>query len=434
MSLTSISVQATGLKPLDFLRWGLGRPRSYWRNPHTGITLAGVGNAANISVWGANRFEQVEKRARDLWSSAHILSPNKLARPRLFGGFSFREDFTPDNTWSIFPPAQFRLAHWQLATDGTETWLTVNAIDAETADLEEAAQTFLDNFVPPNSTQTVSPNEIIYPLSETAWSTMITLATDAIKAGAMEKVVLSRVCEIGFDGISPVDHALESLHESYPRCTQFLFEPEPNHAFFGATPELLVAAHDTKFETMGLAGSIQRGQHAAEDAIFAQELLDSEKNRQEHQLVVDSIEKRIKPLADALSIPAEPSVWALGNIQHLLTPISATLKSAMGVLPLVKLLHPTPALGGKPREKAMGFIKSAEPVPRGWYAAPIGVIDPDLDGTFAVGIRSAVSDNRRVWLHAGAGIMADSDPSAEWDETDLKFRPLRSALVNNSAI
>jgi menaquinone-specific isochorismate synthase len=179
---------------------------------------------------------------------------------------------------------------------------------------------------------------------------------------------------------------------------------------------------------MGLAGSIGRGKTPAEDADLAQELLNSAKNQHEHALVVQSIRRRLASLTNELTMPDEPGILQLGYIQHLFTPIHATLKHADGVLPILQNLHPTPALGGQPRELAMPFISQAEPVPRGWYGAPVGWLDHHLDGAFGVAIRSAITQDRRVWLYAGAGIVADSDPQAEWDETALKFRPMLNAL------
>ena len=129
-----------------------------------------------------------------------------------------------------------------------------------------------------------------------------------------------------------------------------------------------------------------------------------------------------------MAIPDEPEVLQLSNIQHLYTPIEGTLRKANGVLPILEVLHPTPALGGVPRKEAMEFIRESEPVPRGWYAAPIGWIDCDLDGAFNVAIRSAVSQDNRVWLYSGAGIVGKSIPEKEWDETSLKFKPMLNAL------
>jgi menaquinone-specific isochorismate synthase len=95
---------------------------------------------------------------------------------------------------------------------------------------------------------------------------------------------------------------------------------------------------------------------------------------------------------------------------------------------VIAALHPTPALGGSPRELAMQLIGEYEPVPRGWYAAPVGWIDRNLNGQFGVAIRSAVAQEKRVWLYAGAGIVAESEPQKEWDETALKFKPMLNAL------
>jgi menaquinone-specific isochorismate synthase len=118
----------------------------------------------------------------------------------------------------------------------------------------------------------------------------------------------------------------------------------------------------------------------------------------------------------------------LKNIQHLHTPIHATLREKEGVLPWVERLHPTPALGGQPREEAMRFIEINEPVLRGWYGAPVGLIRPNLEGEFCVAIRSAVAQDNRAWLYAGCGIVATSQPDNEWDETALKFKAMLDAL------
>ena len=257
---------------------------------------------------------------------------------------------------------------------------------------------------------------------------MIRHATGTMQHGPLNKVVLSRVCEIRYAQKVNVDGALAHLNAAYPDCYRFLFEPRPFHAFYGATPELIVGMNGRFLHTMGLAGSIGRGKTSAEDEALAQELLNSSKNQHEHALVVESIRRRLAPLSRQLEIPQEPTILQLGYIQHLYTPIRATLNHADGVLSILQNLHPTPALGGQPRELAMPFISQAEPVPRGWYGAPVGWLDHNLDGAFSVAIRSAITQDRRVWLYSGAGIVADSDPQAEWDETALKFRPMLNAL------
>lgn len=142
-----------------------------------------------------------------------------------------------------------------------------------------------------------------------------------------------------------LDGALAYLQRRYAECYTFLFEPQPHHAFFGATPELLIATQGQQFTTMSLAGPIQRGATPADDERLAQALLHSAKDCHEHALVVAAVRQRLEPLAAELVIPEAPSVYCLSNIQHLYTPIHGVLRDPTGVLPLVETLHPTLALG-----------------------------------------------------------------------------------------
>lgn len=443
--LLSVSIPAPGVDTAVFLQQALGQPRFFWSGANDGLTLAGFGLAADLFAWGSDRFQQIQQQARDLFTAAVIHAENQpLAGPRLFGGFSFIDDFTPDNTWSIHYPAQFILPHYQLAQQNGESWLTLNAILPEDEspesllpELKIALAARLEAILTQRRKgaegakerqRIPAPLRIDFPMSYDDWQSMIRHATETMRHGPLNKAVLSRVCEIRYAQKVDVDGALTYLNANYPDCYRFLFEPRPFHAFYGATPELIVWLNGRSLQTMGLAGSIGRGQTPAEDEALAQDLLNSTKNRHEHALVVDSIRRRLAPLTSQLAIPEQPSILQLGYIQHLFTPIHATLHQADGVLPVLQTLHPTPALGGQPRELAMPFISQAEPVPRGWYGAPVGWLDHNLDGAFSVAIRSAITQDRRVWLYSGAGIVADSDPQAEWDETALKFRPMLQAL------
>ncbi len=278
---------------------------------------------------------------------------------------------------------------------------------------------------PPLNQSTTRPS---YPMTYHNWELAINKAIAAINNSEMDKVVLSRVCELRSKERIDVLRALSYLNQNYEECTRFLFEPRPYHAFYGATPELLIQTSGHHFNTMALAGSMPRGANPGEDAVMVRELLNSDKDRHEHALVVNSIWRRLAGFACELDIPEHPEIYTLNYIHHLLTPIQGILKQAVGVLPLVEALHPTPALGGSPRDQALEFIRQVEPVPRGWYAGPVGWIDANMDGEFAVGIRSAVAQDRRVWLYAGAGIVAESDPKKEWLETSLKFQPMFRAL------
>lgn len=469
--LVSVTIPAPLLDCHTFLHTNTGTERVYWAAPAaTGseVRFAGASIAAQLRVLpdidgrAAERdpYAAIQEDAAKLLADSreffaetgdnvpHETSGQPVAlRPRLFGGFAFQTEFVPDNTWSVYHPAHFILPHFLLTESAEGTWLTIHATDQSGQPAADVARELLvavrtryelmtergAEKDPPTraaDTNQKSKHAIRYPMSKADWYRMVTSATDQFADGVLQKVVLARVAEIRLD--TPIDplQALAYLHATYPTCYRFMFEPVPGHAFFGASPELLVEKAGRQVSTMALAGSIKRGETAANDEDLANQLLSSEKDGREHALVVDSIRSRLEPLTDRLSPPQEPGLLRFHNIQHLHTPIWATLPdpSPVTVLTLVRELHPTPALGGVPREQALSFLLEAEPVPRGWYAGPVGWFDAALDGAFTVAIRSAVCQHSRAWLYAGAGIVAASDPELEWQETDLKFRPMLEAL------
>ena len=436
--LLSFSMPCTGISFAGFLQQADGQERYYWENQNDRIAFAGAGTAIEITAWGEDRFQKISEQIHELFDQASILgSDNPLTAPRLFGGFSFRSDFTPDNTWSIYAPAYFVLPHYQLVSIHDEMWLTINTQiplddnpdelveDLESALSEKIAQLKAGEWEVINLQQ--SPlKDFNYPMSHAMWDEMITTATGRIRSGELNKVVLSRVAELQFETRVNLLPILRHLADHYAKCYRFLFEPRPHYAFYGASPELLAGVQGNQLQTMGLAGSIGRGDTLESDQALSDELLHSKKDRHEHQIVVDKIRDRLQPLTDSLEIP-EMGLLKLSNIQHIYTPIQGTLKQADGVLSVVEVLHPTPALGGDPRDIAMQVISDSEPIPRGWYGAPVGWIDANLDGQFSVAIRSAVAQESRVWVYSGAGIVGDSVPQKEWDETALKFRPMLNA-------
>ena len=370
--LLSVALPAPDLTPGRFLAQAVGRERIYWRDGSSGVTFAGMGAALNIFGYGDNRYHTVERQARELFAQATLDRGNPLATPRLFGGFAFSDDFIPDVAWSAFHPAHFILPHYQLACHNGESWLTINALIPDGESVAEARVGLMEALADrlamlQNETCQVSENlaglapEIDYPLSFAEWEQMIETAHSAFVSTALKKVVLSRICQLRSQQPIDTDAALAQLEARYPGCFVFLFEPRPHHAFLGASPELLVGVQGAQVETMGLAGSAPRGATPEEDAANGAALLASAKDRHEHALVVDALCRRLSPITHNLAITDEPQLLTLSNIHHLHTPVRGELRTPGGILPLVELLHPTPALGGSPRELALAFIQEHEP-------------------------------------------------------------------------
>ncbi len=179
---------------------------------------------------------------------------------------------------------------------------------------------------------------------------------------------------------------------------------------------------------MAMAGSAPRSADAGTDAALASGLVSSDKEREEHAVVVAMLREALAPLVEWIDVAPRPEIVRLRHVQHLLTAVSGRLRDDGDVLTLVERLHPTPAVGGSPRGLALELIAEEESFERGWYAGPLGWVDRHGDGDFVVALRSGVIDGRRASLFAGCGIVADSDPAREWDESSHKLLALGSAL------
>lgn len=255
-------------------------------------------------------------------------------------------------------------------------------------------------------------------------------ALEAIAAGELDKVVLSRAVTIASDaGPDPVA-VLRRLHGHEPTCTTFA-HPLAEGLFVGASPELLVGRRGDTVTCLPLAGTVGQGRHPDEDDRAAADLLTSAKDRAEHRLVVDYIAAVLAARCATLQVPPAPSLTRLHSVAHLATGITGTLAPGTGrpsVFDLVVDLHPTPAVGGVPMAAATAAIARLEEAGRGPWSGPVGWVDGRGDGEWMIGIRSALLHAGGATLRAGAGIVAGSDPAAELAETTVKLRPVVESL------
>lgn len=260
--------------------------------------------------------------------------------------------------------------------------------------------------------------------SRAAWLARVADAEAACRAGAMQKVVLARAVEY-LDRCAPVA-SLRALRAAHPTATTFLISHGAD-AFIGATPETLVAVRGDRLKTHALAGTRHRGEDPAEDTRLATALRTCAKERREHAAVVTDLAQALAPLCATLSWPPSPEVRQLATVQHLETPFSGRLRPGIDADAIARRLHPTAALGGLPRAAAQNWLRVTEPLDRGFYGAPIGWC-AGADAEFAVAIRSALITPDAAYTFAGAGIVAGSDPAAEWRETHLKQASVAQAL------
>ncbi len=384
--------------PFDLLRRAAGHPRWAWI--HAGTAWVGWGTWAQVAAQGRDRFQKIQRVSTRLGEAPGPQGP-------AFVGFGFTpEDHRRPPWWQAFPAGMLVVPqeiHGPLTPDP-------------------------EAFFPRPEEGSIP--EKIAGTSPDAWRAAVNAALEAIAQEHLRKVVLARAEVRRFATPPDPVTVLAGLVRRHPEAYCFLYEPTPGVAFVGASPELLVRVRPGgRLETVALAGTAPRGRTPPEDAALGSGLLHSAKDRHEHALVVEAIRRALAPLTVALEVPPEPRLRRLPQVQHLETPIRAMLRPGVGLLQVAQALHPTPALGGVPRTAALRFIAAHEPQPRGWYAAPVGVIFPDGTGELAVGIRSALLLGDRAVLYAGAGIVPGSDPDREWAETELKLRTMRRALA-----
>jgi isochorismate synthase len=262
-----------------------------------------------------------------------------------------------------------------------------------------------------------------------AWTAAVEIAAARLRAGAAEKVVLAREVLARGDGVVSAAMVARSLRAAYPSCFTYLIAGADGTAFAGASPELLVRRSGDRAFAQPMAGSVARGATDAEDERLARQLEDSAKDAVEHRVVSEFVVDALRPFARSV-VARPPEVVRFTNIQHLATSVTAELTHPpAGALDLAAALHPTPAVGGWPREAADELIDELEDMERGWYAGAVGWIDGKGDGEFAVALRCGLLWEDGARLYAGVGVMPDSNAARELEETELKFNALLTALV-----
>lgn len=404
-----------------------GHATASWERPATGAHVFGFGAALRLRGAPGQGLAGAIPVLRALRHGAVAMDVPRAVRPRLFGGCRF-DDKAPavDPAWEAFGGWQFVLPRVLVTSEGGRLMASATALirDGDTAEglAEALAEAFRDT-----ATAVTSPAAGEGIADGHAWRRAVATAVEEIHAGRYQKVVLARRAPAGVrPGTSPAD-VIGRLAERYADCFVFGFRAGDS-SWVGASPELLVSLAGGEVRAVSLAGSRPRGSDAAADDALGVELMASEKERSEHAFVVEAVRDTLGPLCADLTVPDEPILMRLANIQHLYTPLTGLAAEGVDVLDFVVRMHPTPAVGGSPRAEALEAVRRLEGMDRGWYAAPIGWLDLAGDGEFAVGLRAGLLSSSGAVLYAGAGIVAGSDPDQEFAEVELKLRPLRAAL------
>ena len=280
-----------------------------------------------------------------------------------------------------------------------------------------------------------SPGRVSYSdgaLSVAGFTSAVAAATARIRADRargdaqrLQKVVLAHDLEATTENAVDERHLLRQLSTAYPSCWTYSVD-----GLVGASPEMLMRRIDCTITSRVLAGT--RWAEHVDDHVAA-DLMVSSKDLSEHSFAVDSVAAVLRGVVSELDVPDGPHPLPLANLTHLATDITGRLPDGgPSALELAAMLHPTAAVGGTPTDRARSLIRELEPAPRGRYAAPVGWLDAAGDGEFAIALRCASVSEHTVRMIAGCGIVADSDPSTEAREAQVKMIPIRDALEGSA--
>jgi menaquinone-specific isochorismate synthase len=446
--IASISLEIDYVDPLIILDQ-LAHPNQlsfYWENQSQKEAITAIDAVAKLELSGNSRFTDAETFIKDCQDNIiHFRSTtHDSKKPYFFCSFSFFDENLETNY--PFPNTTIFLPRWQIIAKDQCYFLIANTVIHAGVNIQKILDDLwqqveiiksLKNYVP--DTQILKPNfqhELV--TKPEVFKNSILSALKSIHTNQLRKIVLANALDISTTTPINLFHSLKNLRCNYPNCYTFSTSNGKGQNFIGASPERLITINNHHLLADALAGSAPRGKNPTEDTKNANRLLNSNKERREHSLVLDFIIQRLTSL-DMFPQVMSPRLRQLSNIQHLWTPIQAIVPSHIHPLKIVSQLHPTPAVAGVSRDIACTEIRRYENFERGLYAAPLGWVDTDGNCEFIVGIRSALVEwgtnpaettkRHRARLYAGAGIVAGSDPKRELAEIQLKFQALLNALV-----
>lgn len=437
--LVSVTLQVSHLEPLAVLEaiHDPRQPHFYAERPDRDLAVA----AAEVAViWegsGDRRFEDAQAWVESVLADAVAVGPINLpfAGPTFFGAFTF-EPVHADG--SPFPAARLFVPRWQVARSEGAAVAVANVAVSKDTDVEAEARRILraqqrfSNFDYLAESGAESPRVACWRdaggTPQSAFETSVATAVSCIRRGEFEKIVLARRLRMETPDTASAPSVLDRLRRRFPSCWTVSVGSGAGVDFIAATPERLARVTNRQLETAAIAGTAPRAAGAAADARLARELLESGKNLHEHNLVIASIERRLREAGIEPSRSASPRLMTLANVQHLHTPITGMLPEGVNLLGILGALHPTPAMGGRPRDKVLPRLREFEDFQRGLYAAPMGWLSHNGDGEFVIGIRGGFFSGGSAELFAGVGVVEGSDPAGEWRETEWKLNAMRAAL------
>lgn len=420
-----IQVPIDSLDPLLWLSYQSAETKTYWSDRDGQFVMAGVGALHRVRSKARPTFS-------DVFSCIKGLLPEN-SQVRYYGGFSFDPIPLRTKRWEVFGTCYFVVPQFELYAEATQTFLACNLFLSEQISYQQQLANLLTSLkelvflrVFRSTALPVVINRQDFP-GRQQWFQMLDTALGNLTSGDLFKIVLARRSDFTFSRVVEPLSLLSALRYDQARLFRFCFQPIAETAFVGASPERLYHRLDRLLKTEAIAGTRPRGVSLTEDEALGHTLLDSEKDNREHQVVVQTLQSALSQLCRLVQLNSKPVLLKLNQVQHLQTVCTGILADGVTDEDILPLIHPTPAVGGHPKQPARIVINQLEPFERGWYAAPVGWVSSNAT-EFAVAIRSGLVVKNQLSLFSGAGIVAGSDPDDEWQEIESKIRAFTSVF------
>lgn len=411
----------------------------YFEKPDEDFSFIGIDEIISITENGDKRFAATDKKIKELknnfinnWDSISLQN-----KPLFVGGMKFNVEHQ-DEDWKDFSDSIWLIPELLIIKNKNDFFIFYNFIynsASSEENLTKKLKSKLENIIK-SLEEKKHGNIKIHkltgnsPKDKKKWKNLVNSCLENIYNNKINKIVVSRRIEILLSGELNLDYVIKHFKEKYSECYLFIFH-RGKSSFFGATPERLAKFFNGTLQIEALAGSASRGKTEEEDLVLGKKLLNSDKDINEHDFVINHIQDSISGQVEELTFEKKHFIKKLNNIQHISTIISAKMNSSNTPLNIVKELFPTPAVCGIPKEVSLNLIKKLESYYRGLYSGIIGWFNFNDEGEFAVAIRSALTYGNKLIAFAGCGIVEKSDPDMEYEETELKLKPILSIFNEN---
>ena len=409
--------------PLEWLILQDCSKKVFWENRNQKEQFAGIGSALDFK-------DGKEGYGKILFEIVNLLrnSPKSI---RFFGGARFDLKVNSSPEWRDWGASIFTLPMVELSIINEKITLAchISTCDGIIKKLRDLKNTLLsmrveDISIPDNPIIRLERNDLP---EHRQWCKIVKKGLESISSGKLKKVVLARSAIFSLAREYDPNEILLQLRRQAPQAFHFCFQLAQNKAFLGITPELLYRRSGKKIESEAIASTRPRGQTLEEDERLAKDLLESEKERREHLMVLERMERLLHKFCEKTERLSYLERLQLRHVQHLQSKVRGTLLPQINDLELLPAFHPTPAVSGAPDKEARLLIRDLEPFDRGWYAGPIGWISLN-EAEFAVGIRSGLLSGRILRIFTGAGIVEGSLPEEEWREIEDKLQSWQHLL------